>query len=154
MQPTIEELKGISLLAATRMALAASNKTEDEIAAEMGWSQSQQARFFKSHDYWPALPNLSRLCRALGNYIIPLWIIANFEYVAEQQPPMDAKCLLMSMAIMFRDMGELAVQGQKAVEDNEIDSLEAKRMLRKLRDLFSTCYLMVPRLQATIDADK
>lgn len=154
MQPTIEELKGISLLAATRMALAASSKTEDEIAAEMGWSQSQQARFFKSHDYWPALPNLSSLCRALGNCTIPLWIMANFEYVSDQQAPMDAKCLLMSMAVMFRDMGELAVQGQKAVEDNQIDSLEAKRMLRKLRDLFSTCYLMVPRLQATIDADK
>lgn len=154
MQPTVEALKGISLQAATRMALAATPKTEDEIAAEMGWSPSQQARFFKSHDYWPALPNLPRFCSVLGNHTIPMWVIANFNYVTINQTPMDAKCLLMSMAILFRDMGDLAIQGQKAVEDNEIDALEAKRMLRKLKDLFSTCYLMVPRLQATIDADK
>lgn len=154
MQPTMDQLKGISLQAALRMALTTTTKTEDDISAEMGWSPSQQARFFKSHDYWPALPNIPRFCRVVGNCVIPMWVMANAECEVQQASPMDVISLLESMSKLFLEMGTLGLVGQKSIIDGKIDQLEAKRLLRNLRDLFTAGYEMVPRLQATIDADK
>lgn len=90
MLPTLEQLKGSSLQAAITLSLVSVGKTEEEISAAMGWSAAQHARFFRSHDFWPALPNLPRYCSIVGNHVLALWIIANAEFVVEQCQPMDA----------------------------------------------------------------
>lgn len=154
MQPTLEQLKGISLQAATRMSLATTTKTDEEITAEMGWTEAQQARFFNSRNYWPALSNLPRYCRVVGNHTLALWIIANAEFLLDECTPMDAVSLFRSMSDLFAQMGALAKEASAAMEDNAIDQLEAKRLLRRMSELFATGYIMVPRLQATINASR
>lgn len=154
MQPTLEQLKGISLQAATRMSLATTAKTNEEITAEMGWTEAQQARFFNSHNFWPALANLPRYCRIVGNHTLALWVIANADFFLEESTPMDAVTLFHSMSDMFAQMGALAQEASKAMEDNAIDQLEAKRLLRRMSEIFATGYSMVPRLQATINASR
>lgn len=154
MHPNLEQLKGISLKAAIKLCLATTPKSEDEIGAEMGWTQAQQARFFTSKDYWPALPNLPRLCRAVGNHTLPLWVIANADTYAEESTPMGAVDLFHYMSGLFVQMGALAQEASAAMDDNAIDQLEAKRLLRRMSELFATGYCMVPRLQATINASR
>lgn len=154
MQPTLDQLKGISLQAATRMSLATAAKTDEEITAEMGWTEAQQARFFNSHNFWPAISNLPRYCRVVGNHTLALWVIANADICAEQCQPMDAVTLFRSMSDLFAQMGALAQEASNAMEDNAIDQLEAKRMLRRMSEIFFTGYGMVPRLQATINASR
>lgn len=154
MQPTLEHLKGISLQAATRMSLATTTKTDDEITAEMGWTEAQQARFFNSHNFWPALSNLPRYCRVVGNHTLALWVIANADTYAEECTPIDAVSLFRSMSDLFAQMGALAQEASAAMDDNAINQLEAKRLLRRMSEIFSTGYSMVPRLQATINASR
>lgn len=154
MQPTLEQLKGISLQAATRMSLATTTKSAEEISAEMGWSESQHARFFYSHNQWPALEKLPRYCRVVGNHTLALWVIATADICAEQCAPIDALTLFRSMSDLFAQMGALAKEASKAMEDNTIDQLEAKRLLRRMSEIFATGYSMVPRLQATINASR
>lgn len=154
MQPTLEQLKGISLQAATRMSLATTTKTDEEITAEMGWTEAQQARFFNSRNYWPALSNLPRYCRVVGNHTLALWVIANADTYAEESTPMGAVDLFHYMSGLFVQMGALAQEASAAMDDNAIDQLEAKRLLRRMSELFATGYCMVPRLQATINASR
>lgn len=154
MQPTLEQLKGISLQAATRMSLATTAKTNEEITAEMGWTEAQQARFFQSHNFWPALSNLPRYCRVVGNHTLALWVIANADICAEQCQPIDALTLFRSLGDLFSQMGALAQEATAAMEDKTVDQLEAKRLLRRMSEIFSIAYIMVPRLQATINASR
>lgn len=154
MQPTLEQLKGISLQAATRMSLATTAKTNEEITAEMGWTEAQQARFFQSHNFWPALSNLPLYCRIVGNHTLALWVIANADICAEQCTPMDAVSLFRSLGDLFGQMGALAQEATAAMEDKTVDQLEAKRLLRRMSEIFSIAYIMVPRLQATINASR
>lgn len=154
MQPTLEQLKGISLQAATRMSLATTTKTDEEITAELGWTEAQQARFFNSHNYWPALSNLPRYCRVVGNHTLALWVIANADICAEQCQPIDALTLFRSLGDLFSQMGALAQEATAAMEDKTVDQLEAKRLLRRMSEIFSIAYIMVPRLQATINASR
>lgn len=154
MHPNLEQLKGISLKAAVKLCLATTPKSEDEIGAEMGWTPAQQARFFTSKDYWPALPNLPRLCRAVGNHTLPLWVIANADFLLEESTPMDAVSLFRSLGDLFGQMGALAQEATAAMEDKTVDQLEAKRLLRRMSEIFSIAYIMVPRLQATINASR
>lgn len=136
------------------MSLATTSKSDEEITAEMGWTEAQQARFFNSHNYWPALSNLPRYCRVVGNHTLPLWVIANADFLLEECTPMDAVSLFRSMSDLFGQMGALAKEASAAMEDNAIDQLEAKRLLRRMSELFATGYSMVPRLQATINASR
>ena len=154
MLPTLEQLKGSSLQAAITLSLVSVGKTEEEISAAMGWSAAQHARFFRSHDFWPALPNLPRYCSIVGNHVLALWIIANAEFVVEQCQPMDAITLFKSLADLFVQMGSLAHEAHAALEDGKVDQLEAKRLLRRLSEILSSSYGMVPRLQATINASR
>lgn len=154
MQPTLEQLKGISLEAATRISLATTTKSEEQISAEMGWSAAQHARFFFSHNQWPSLEKLPRYCSVVGNCTLALWVIARTDYLLDESTPMDALTLFRSMSDLFGQMGALAQEATAAMKDNAIDQLEAKRLLRRMSEIFSTGYSMVPRLQATINASR
>ena len=148
----LNHFRGMSVSAAMRLALAHSGRPDAETAALMGWSPSVASRILSNGDYWPSLPSLPRFCEVVGNDIIPRWIVANADFTAEQRPPMDAANLLSSMGHLFKEMGDVAAEGQAALEDGIVTAEEARRILRQLRDVFFVGGSMLARLQANIDA--
>ncbi len=148
----LPNLRGMSVAAVMRLAIAYSGKPDAEIAAVMGWSASVASRVFSNGDYWPSLPSLPLFCEAVGNDIVPRWIMANMDILTERIAPMDAVSLLASMGNLFREMADVAAEGQAALIDGKVNPDEARRILRQLRDVFTVGGCMVARLQATIDA--
>ena len=148
-----ETMKGYSLVAAMRMAIAYSHKTEDEIAAGMDWGPASASRFFSSADYWPALPNIPRLCRVLNNTILLQWLIDNTETGVLPQEPVDAQAMLRSLGVLFGKMGDIARDGQASIADGVVDKAEAKRMIRRVQALLAEGENLLAGLQATIEQD-
>lgn len=148
----LPNLRGMSVAAVMRLAIAYSGKPDTEIAAVMGWSSSVASRVFSNGDYWPSLPSLPLFCAAVGNDILPRWIMANADILTEFVAPMDAVSLLASMGNLFREMADVAAEAQAALVDGQVVPEEARRILRQLRDVFTVGGGMVARLQATIDA--
>lgn len=148
---TPETLKGYSLVAAMRMAIAYSHKTEEEIAAGMGWGAASASRFFSSGDYWPALPNIPRLCRVLGNNLVIQWLMDNTETVIQPVEPLDAPAMLRSLGGLFGQMGAISREGQEILMDNVIDVAEARRMIRRVQALLSEGESLLAGLQANIE---
>lgn len=147
-----ETLKGYSLVSAMRMAIAYSHKTEDEIAAGMDWGAASASRFFSSGDYWPALPNIPRLCRVLGNTIILQWLMDNTETGVQPVKPLDAPAMLQSLGGLFGRMGAIAREGQDVLADNEIDAAaEARRMIRRVQALLAEGESLLAGLQANVE---
>ena len=127
-----------------RTAIAYSHKTEDEIAAGMDWGAASASRFFSSGDYWPALPNIPRLYRVLGNTIILQWLMDNTETGVQPVKPLDAPAMLQSL-------GEIAREGQDVLADNEIDAAEARRMIRRVQALLAEGESLLAGLQANVE---
>lgn len=78
--------------------------------------------------------------------------MANVDMLMERAAPMDAVSLLASMGNLFREMADVAAEGQAALADGKVSPEEARRILRQLRDVFTVGGGMTARLQATIDA--
>lgn len=150
-----ETLRGMSLQAAFRLAVALSRHSDPEIAAVMGWSKSVENRVFSNENYYPSLPNLTKFCDAVGNTIVPQHVMANCNAVAEQCDPIDAVKLLSAMGSLFARMGAVAKEGEAALaNDGKVDAAEAKRILRRLQDVICECSGMMAGLQARIEAEK
>jgi hypothetical protein len=147
-------LSGYSLPAAMRLAFALSGRADDDIAAAMGWSRTVAARIFSNLDYWPSLPSIPKLCTVLGNTIIPRWIIANSYCAPERSVPLDARGLFSALRQMMREMAELLESGEAALNDGQIESLEARRVIHDLTDIFHAGAVMLSGLQAVLDREK
>ena len=148
---TPETLKGYSLVSAMRMAIAYSHKTEDEIAAGMDWGAASASRFFSSGDYWPALPNIPRLCRVLGNTLILQWLMDNTETDVQPVEPLDAPAVLIKIGGLFGKMGAISQEGQAILMDNVIDAAEARRMIRRVQALLAEGESLLAGLQANVE---
>lgn len=148
---TPETLKGYSLVSAMRMAIVYSHKTEDEIAAGMDWGAASASRFFSSGDYWPALPNIPRLCRVLGNTLILQWLMDNTETDVQPVEPLDAPAMLQSLGGLFGKMGAISQEGQAILMDNVIDAAEARRMIRRVQALLAEGESLLAGLQANVE---
>lgn len=151
---TVPDLRGYSLAASMRMAFSFSGKSDDEIAAAMGWTKSTANRIFHNQDYWPSLPTLPRLCGVLSNMVIPRWILDNTDFLVGQIKPTDVPTLFSQLRQMMREVSELMEEGEKAMQDGKIVSLEARRILRELSDLFSVGGNMIAGLQAVIQSER
>lgn len=149
-----QDLRGMSVPAMLRLALSFSDKSDDEIAAEMGWSEAQKKGFFSSRDYWPSLPNLPRLSRVVGNSIIARWILENSNFAGQNSRPMSAQALFTHLREILKEVSRLMEEGEKALEDNRISKQEARRILRPIENLLFTACSMFSGLQAVIDAEK
>ena len=146
------DLTRMSLLDALNLALVLSGKNIDHVAAEMGWQPSNARRIFSSDDYWPTLPNLARLCVVLGNTILLDWLATQAEAGGCRLAfeALDAKGLLLSMGDMFKELGEAAAECRKALEgDQSISQAEARRLVRKLRDLAASVLRAISGLHPT-----
>lgn len=150
----VPDLKGMSLTAAMGMAVAMSGKSDDVIAAEMGWSESVKNRVFSNKDYWPSLPTLPTFCRVVGNTILVRWVAANAEYAFDRYEPMDAGALVDDLRRVMHDVARVMEEGQKTLEDWVVEPEEARRVLRRLNELLSACCGMAARLQARMDTPK
>lgn len=104
-------LRGMSVAAAMRLAIAYSGKPRRRnrggygLVRVRGKPGVQQRRLL-------AVPAFSTaFCAAVGNDIIPRWIMANVDMLMERAAPMDAVSLLASMGNLFREMADVARGG-------------------------------------------
>lgn len=150
--PTQEfgSMSGWSLSAALRLSIAYSRKTDEEIAAEMGWGSSVSNRIFHNHDYFPSLPTIPKFCGVVGNTILAQWILDNTQLYLDDVCPMSAEALLVDLRTLMREMADVIEECEKALKDNMVDSGEARRINRHLADMLRVIGLMFARLQACI----
>lgn len=132
------DLTKLSFPAVMSLALAQSRKSRDDIAAEMGWNPSKATRSFNEGDnYWPQLPSVPRLCAVLGNTLILDWMRANALACGADRDAkaLDPAGLVLGLGRLFREMGDVARVGAKAVEDGNISKTEARHIMAELRDV-------------------
>jgi hypothetical protein len=145
------DLTKLSFPAVMSMALAQSRLSRDDVAAEMGWSPSMASRTFtESDNYWPQLPSVPHLCAVLGNTLILEWMLANANALAcpLRPAPLDPETMVLRMGRLFREMSDVAKVGSRAVEDGEITTSEARRIIKELRDLNSELMEMMAAAEA------
>lgn len=147
-------LRGISVTAAMRLAVARGGLPGAELAESMGWTTSVANRILSNGDYWPSLPTLPRLCAVLGNDIIPRWILANIPAGQKDAAPMDAVGLIQRIGELFKEGADVAAESKAALADGRLTAQEARRIMRELRDVEIVAGRMLAELQATIEADR
>lgn len=133
------DLTKLSFPAVMSLALAQSRKSRDDVASEMGWNPSMASRVFvESDNYWPQLPSVPRLCAVLGNTLILDWMRANAMECGIQRAvrPLDPDTLILGLGRLFREMGDVAQVGSRAVEDGTTTRAEARRIMAELRDVY------------------
>ena len=144
-------LRGMPAFAALRLAVSLSGKADDEIAAAMNWSPRVANRIFSNDSYWPSFPTLPRLCAILGNDILARWVTVNAVALPEPVDAVDASGLITLMGDLFAEMGDVANAGRNALADGQINDLDARRILRELRDVLDKGAEFMGRLQVNLD---
>lgn len=134
------DYRNMSLRDALHHARMLSGLSEDEVGAAMRWAPGNTSRIFGEDNYWPTLPNIPKLCVVLGNSVLLDWLQAQAEAGGVQYDfeAMDCEALLMSLGRMFRELGDVAKAGERAVADRHIDAAEARVLTRKLQALCAT----------------
>lgn len=145
-------LRGASVTAAMRLAVARSGLSGGELAESMGWTPSVANRILSNGDYWPSLPTLPRLCAVLGNDLIPRWILANIPAGQKDTAPLDAAGLIQRIGELFKEGADVAAECRTALADGCLSAREARRIMRELRDVETVAGRMLAELQATIEA--
>lgn len=128
-------LKGMSVKSAFHLAIANTDKTQEEIMDQMGWTPTVMSRFLSFDGYLPSFSTIPKLCKVLGNTIIVDWLIANLESAENKHEPMDARDLLLAVATLAEKFGNVATECRSASLDDTITIAEAKRIIRKVKTL-------------------
>ncbi|WP_457571528.1 phage regulatory CII family protein [Desulfovulcanus sp.] len=145
----MEDLKNISLFDAINMAVAKSGYSRDEIGALMGWTPAATKRIFSTDNYWPSLPTIPKLCSVLGNSILVDWLkVHTDEYLQQIQiQNLDAPGLVKELGQLFKELGDVALEGNRAVEDGQITTREARRIIKELYDVANKAMEMIGGLR-------
>ena len=119
---TDAELAAMDLPLAMRAAACFSGLTDREIISRMGWEPRNGYRLLAPHDdYWPSVPSLPRLCRVLGNDVLPRWLaIKSRVDMALPCRELTPEALLGELGDLFGRTGEVARRGQRSLEDGLI----------------------------------
>ena len=143
------DLKKISLHDAINLAVAMSGKSREEIGAEMGWSPAVTRRIFTIDNYWPSLPSIPKLCSVLGNTIIIDWLAEQSEeyFVDKQVPTTTPETLIKDLGGLFKEIGDVATQGNEALEDGKLTTIEARRIIKELYDVIKKAMHMIGGLR-------
>lgn len=128
-------LKGMSVKSAFQLAIAQSNKTQEEIMDKMGWTPTVTSRFFSFDGYLPTYSSIPKLCQVLGNTVLVDWLVENLESAEKIKTPISSRELLESIVELAEKYGKLAEEAKKSVEDDEISQSDAKKILKKVRVL-------------------
>lgn len=127
-QDTLERMAFVDVL---HLAVVASGKDRDELAAQIGVQPGTLNRWLSVGDHhWPSVPMLPRICCATGNDLIMQWIGAQTENLCLEydNPPLEPADLAREVVAMGSEFGELAAEAEKAIDDNKIDRQEAQRL--------------------------
>ena len=140
----------MSLPDALNLARIQSGKTIDEIQAEMSWKPGHAQRIFYDDSYWPSLPTIPKLCVVLGNTILLDWLQAQVEFggLALEFEALDCLGLLRELNLLVRELGDVSVEAEKAVEDEKVDKAEARRICKELRDVLNKGIAILNGLEA------
>lgn len=127
---TDAELAAMDLPLAMRTAVCFSGLTDREIIRRMGWGLRNGYRILDPHDnYWPGAPHLPRLCRILGNDVLPRWIAIQSR--AEMAAPcreLTPESLVGELGELFGRTGDVARRGQESLADGVISRHEARAL--------------------------
>ena len=145
----MEDLRRISLFDAINLAVAKSGYSRDEIGALMGWTPAATNRIFSTDNYWPSLPTIPKLCFVLGNSILVDWLkVHTDEYLQQLHTEnLDAQSLIKELGRLFKEIGDVALEGNKAIEDGQITTREARRIIRELYDVVNKALEMIGGLR-------
>lgn len=131
------DLRELSLLDALDLAVIRSGKSRMKVAEDMGWGWNNANRIFSTDDYWPTLLSIPRLNVVLGNTVLLDWLRVHTEagglrFEAER---LDCAALVLRMGRLFRELGDVAKAGERAIGNGVIDKGEARRLIRELKDV-------------------
>ena len=134
---TDAELAAMDLPLAMRAAACFSGLTDREIISRMGWEPRNGYRLLAPNDdYWPSVPSLPRLCRVLGNNVLPRWLaIKSRVDMALPCRELTPEALLGELGDLFGRTGEVARRGQRSLEDGLITVDEVRSLRRSVEDL-------------------
>ena len=76
-------LRGASVAAALRLAVARAGLPAARLAESMGWSPSVANRILSNGDYWPSLPTLPRLCGVLEPVALLVLLAVGTAYLID-----------------------------------------------------------------------
>ncbi len=130
-------LRALTLLDALDLAISKSGKSRVRITDEMGWSTHHANRVFTNERYWWSFEDFPRLLAVLGNSILLDWARVQSEAggVRHLPEPLDCAALVMRMGVLFRELGDVAREGEEAIKNGRIERGEARRLMRELREL-------------------
>ncbi|MDD4950946.1 MAG: hypothetical protein PHV85_00200 [Desulfovibrionaceae bacterium] len=145
------DLERLSLADVLGLMVSGSGKSWEEVASEVGWSPFNVNRIRNPRDnYWPSLPMLAPFCVACGSTLVLDWVRAQARTggVAMEFEALDCRELLLNLAGLFKEMGDVAAEGKAAVEgDKIIQAGEARRIIRELYDVINHASDMVSGLR-------
>lgn len=134
---TDADLASMDLPLAMRAAVSLSGLTDREIIRRMGWEARNGYRLLAPHDdYWPGVPSLPRLCRVLGNDVLPRWLaIQSRVDVPGPCRDLTPEALLGELGDLFGRTGDVARRGQESLADGSISRDEARALRRSVEAL-------------------
>lgn len=152
---TDAELAAMDLPLAMRAAACFSGLTDREIISRMGWEPRNGYRLLAPHDdYWPSVPSLPRLCRVLGNDVLPRWLAVQSRGDLDvPDRELTPAALLGELGDLFRRMGDVARRGQESLADGIISMGEARSMRRCVEDLLREAVGMMALLVSPVASD-
>lgn len=143
-------LKGMSVKAAFQLSIAQSNKTQEEIMDQMGWTPAITSRFFSFDGYLPTYSSIPKLCHVLGNTVIIDWLNENLEPIEKVVDPINAQELLISIIKLAEKMGKVAEESRIAAQDDFISQNDAKKIIKKVRVLSQDLAVLYNKLDPII----
>ena len=112
------------------------NNAEISERAELGLSEI--SRFFSENDhYYPSLPKIPVLCRALGNPILREWITQQFQEMETDSPVFTPAGLSYRLLLALSNVGGLQKTVADAIADGKITRDEARSIQAHLHSLIA-----------------
>lgn len=149
------DLAELALPDVLQLMVTGSGKTWEDVAAVCGWTGANVNRIRDpQQNYWPTLPRLAVFCAACRSTLVLDWLAVQVDMggVELDLAAMDCAGLVASMGGLFREMGDVAQAGDKAIRPDseqgcEISQSEARTLIRELIDLINRCNEAISRLR-------
>ena len=147
---TVEiDLSSLTLYDVLRIALRQGGMTEAELAEATGIPYENLHRAFSADaNYWPGLPNIPRICQALGNTLIIDWLAcrARASFLDPKASPLDESALMDRLAGRYEEGGQLAARIRASLADGCLDRKERRAIVREARDVAIVALEMIAGL--------
>lgn len=134
---------------AFKMAIEQSGLSLPQLARRMEWSESMARRVFSPEKFYPSFEDLPKFCNVVGNTIIVQWLMARatFYGVNEHAQAVDCRALLLRVNDIFAEVGDVADEARKAVEDNKLEAREMRALINELQDVLERGMALVGDLR-------